>query len=183
MLYICTRSKPYASAYIHQAAWTEYPSKFVYLRFTGKPAFVRAISGSLVRGNSISVFMEDKSIDYSYGPDRPRCFFQKAETFSGGKKITIGIATLFSQDLFNPHSSISYVIGKDKQFIQKTVQDLLKKQTILYLDSWDINHILKELDLIQELKGYNMKAYEITWEIDSINTKISELVKRKQLRF
>jgi hypothetical protein len=166
----------YATGYIHQMAWTKtgHQDTIVYARIAGKPTFVKALAGSLYRGNYIRVQFE-KEAEYLYGSEEAKCLYHKIDK--------IGIATYFSTSLFNPNKGNTYIIGHSQEQIDRAFTAILKRKPLCFLESWPMKRMLANLNLIDELQTYNIRGYEVLWDEEKIMEHISGLVKSGKLRF
>ncbi len=177
MLQTATKyNNSYATGYIHQMAWTKigHRDTVIYARIAGKPTFIKAIAGSLYRGNYIRVQFE-KEAGYLYGFEEAKCLYHKIDK--------IGIATYFSNSLFNQNTENTYIIGRNQQQIDSTFNAILKRKPICFLETWPMKQILTDLKLINDLETYNIRGYEVLWNEEKIMEHISRLVKERKLRF
>jgi hypothetical protein len=166
----------FATAYIEQIAYqkTGYQNTLVYARFAGKPTFVKAMAGNVIRGNQLRVQFKD-DIKYLHGSLDSRCLYHKQEK--------IAIATYYFKKLFSHNSDITFIIGHSMDEIDEAIHRILKIKPIVFHPTWDIKGILTELQLITQMESYNVIAYEIIWDAEKIHEYLSKLVKEKTLTF
>ena len=167
----------FATAYIHQLAWqkTGHRNYVAFARIAGKPTFVKAMAGSLLRENHIRVQIDKERVEYLYGTARGRCLYHKIDK--------TGIATYYSTNLFDHNSAISHIIGETIEDTEAAFKAILKAKPIISHDAWDMKGILEDLQLITPMETYNVIAYEVMWDEDKITEHLSGLVKEKKLRF
>jgi hypothetical protein len=166
----------YATGHIHQMAWTKtgHRPTVIYARIAGKPTFVKALAGSLYRGNYIRVQFE-KEAEYLYGSEEAKCLYHKIDK--------IGIATYFSTSLFNPNTENTYIIGHSQEQIDAAFIAILKRKPICFLEAWPMKRIFTGLKLIEKIETYNIRGYEVLWNEEEIMANISGMIHEGKLSF
>lgn len=166
----------YANAFFHKLAWRNGNKKeLVFARFAGKPTFVKAVASGLSRGNPLKLFNAKKEIEHLYGTEKCKIHYFKHDK--------IGIVLYYDKRLFSSSDQKSILIADDKETLSNAFRNILKSKPIVFFVKWDATKILNDLSLITPLETYNTQGFEVLWDIDKINEKISSLVKSKNLSF
>lgn len=163
----------YANAFVHELAWEG--RTLAYARLAGRPAFVRAMAAGLMNGIAMSI-ADGKSRRVLSGVSEARSLFNRI-----GKDI--GVATFFSVNLFSSDKNFSYIIGKDKEFLNRTFMALLRRRPIVCHESWNMVKVFNDLNYLEKIDGMGVMGYKITWNDQLVNEYLSEQVRMKKLKF
>ncbi len=164
----------YATGFIHQAAWDDY-NRLIFARIAGRPAFVRAMTAGLLMNKSV-LFKMSEGTKYFRGDDQARSIYNRLDK-------DVGVATFFSKQLFSTDGPSSFIVGKEKAFLNETFYKLLRRKAIIYHEEWNFVKVYTELGFLKEIDGFGLKGYEISWMETEVNKYIGNLVRERRLSF
>ncbi len=164
----------YATGFVHEAAWDE-SDHLVYARIAGRPAFVRAMAAGLLRGEAMKLMPPDGP-RYVYGGEEARSVYNRLDR-------DVGLATYFSTRLFATDGGHSFIVGRDKEFLNRTFYLLLRRRPVVYHESWNIVEVYHRHKFLKEIDGFGVKGYRITWNDREVCRHLGDLVRKGKLRF
>lgn len=164
----------FATAFVHEAAWDE-SNTLVYARIAGRPAFARAMAAGLLRGEAMNLRLPSAS-RYVYGREEARSVYNRLDR-------DLGLATYFSTRLFSTDGGYAFIVGRDREFLNKTFYLLLRRRPVVYHESWNMVEVYHRQRLLKELEGFGVRGYRINWNDQEVCRQLGDLVRRGKLRF
>lgn len=164
----------YATAFVHEVAWDE-SNTLVYARIAGRPAFVRAMAAGALRGEAMNLRLPD-GLRYLYGREEARSIYNRLDR-------DLGLATYFSTRLFSTDGGYSFIVGRDREFLNRTFYLLLRRRPVVYHESWNMVDVYHRQKLLKELEGFGVRGYRINWNDQEVCRRLGDLVRKGKLTF